>query len=305
MTRKIIIAGGSGFIGKAIVRYFPGKDTQFVILGRGAGAERGNVKYLHWDGINVGEWVNELQGADAVINLTGKSVDCRYNGANKKEILRSRLDATTCIGKAILQCKNPPELWINAASATIYRHAEDRPMTEETGETGKGFSVEVCKAWERTFNDIDTPKTRKVLLRVAIVLGKNAGVMVPMTRLVRLGLGGRMGSGKQYFSWIHEKDAVRMIAWLIESKKVIGTFNCCAPLPVTNTALMEQLRKYCGVPFGIPQPKWLLEFGAWLIRTETELILKSRWVIPSRVMDLGFKFEYGRLGLALEDLLKK
>jgi uncharacterized protein (TIGR01777 family) len=307
--KKIILAGGSGFTGKAVVDHFHGADAEFVVLGRSASTGLNSmskrVRRLQWDGIHVGGWALEFEGADAVINLAGKSVDCRYTGKNRKEILRSRLDATTCIGKAIRQCKNPPKVWINAASATIYRHAEDRPMDETTGEIGKGFSVEVCKAWEKTFGEEETPGTRKALLRMAIVLGKNGGVMKPLSTLVRFGLGGKMGNGKQYFSWIHEKDLVKMIAWIMENERAEGVFNCSAPGPVPNATLMRLLRKHCGIPFGLAQPRWMLEFGAWLIGTETELILKSRYVLPQRATEMGFRFEFEELDKALEDLLKK
>lgn len=303
--KKIIVAGGSGFIGRSIVKHFSETDVKFIILGRGVGHEHANVKHVQWDGTTPGDWAKELEGADCLINLTGKSVDCRYNEKNKKEIFRSRLDATAVLGKAIHQCKQPPELWINAASATIYRHAEDRQMDEESGEIGKGFSVEVCKAWEKIFNETTLPKTRKIILRVAIVLGKNAGVMVPLKNLVRCGLGGRMGNGKQFFSWIHEIDLVRMIEWLMQHKEVEGTFNCAAPHPTTNAALMKMLRANMRVPFGMPQPVWLLKFGAWLIGTETELILKSRNVVPAKLLKAGFRFEYENASDAIADLLKK
>ena len=303
--KKIILAGGSGFIGDSILKHFPAGDAQFIILTRSPKKNGANVKYLEWDGENTGEWVSEFENADAVINLAGRSVNCRYNEKNRKEILSSRVNSTRCIGEAILQCKNPPTLWINSASATIYRHAEDRAMDEETGEYGTGFSVEVCKAWEKSFNEIPTPLTRKVLLRIAIVLGKDAGVMKPMMRLVRLGLGGKMGSGKQMFSWIHEKDLVSLIGWLIQNKQVSGTFNCVAPQPLPNAQLMRTLRKACGIPFGISQPRWLLELGAILISTETELILKSRWVVPKKLLDLGFKFQFENAGQAITELAGK
>jgi uncharacterized protein (TIGR01777 family) len=301
--KKIILAGGSGFIGDSIINYFSGKDAQFIILTRTPKMDRKNVRHIAWDGKNLGTWVSEFENADAVINLTGRTVNCRYNKKNKKEILDSRVNSTKCIGEAIRQCKNPPALWINSASATIYRHAQDGAMDEDTGEYGKGFSVEVCRAWEKCFNDISTPLTRKILLRIAIVLGKDAGVMKPMTRLVRLGLGGRMGNGRQMFSWIHEKDLVSLVEWLIEHEEVSGTFNCVAPNPLPNAQLMRLLRNACGIPWGLPQPKWMLEFGALLISTETELILKSRWVMPKRLLDLGFQFQFETAEQAIHDLL--
>lgn len=267
MYNKIVIAGGSGFIGKYLKEKFEQSSYKVFIISRQQG-------FVNWsDGAAI---TNALEDAELLINLAGKSVDCRYNEKNKREIFSSRTETTKSLGEAIQRCNHPPKLWINAGTATIYRHAEDKAMTEATGEIGKGFSVEVAKAWEKSFFDFHLNTTRQVLLRIAIVLGKDEGVMKPFTNLVRFGLGGKQGSGNQMFSWIHIEDLYRIILFLKEQEKLKGIFNCAAPNPITNKTFMQKLRKAMHVKFGLPSPKWLLEAGAVIIKTETELILKSR-----------------------------
>jgi uncharacterized protein (TIGR01777 family) len=300
---KIVIAGGSGFIGKALIKHYQNSVSEIVVLTRSENKKKGNVSYLHWDGKTQGAWSKSLDGAAFVINLTGKSVNCRYNEKNKKEIFDSRTDATIAIEEAINTATNPPVLWINAASATIYRHAEDRPMDESTGEIGEGFSVEVCKKWEKTFTETNTPLTRKVALRIAIVMGKNDGVVLRLSNLVKIGLGGKQGNGNQYFSWIHEEDLCAIVDWLWEHKKMQGVYNCSAPVPLKNKSLMEKIRKAHRFPFGFPSPTWLLKIGAVLIGTETELIFKSRWVIPEKILKSGFKFKYENFDEAVKTLV--
>jgi uncharacterized protein (TIGR01777 family) len=247
--------------------------------------------------------IKALEGADLVLNLAGKSVDCRYNEKSKRAILYSRIETTRLIGEAITACKQPPGLWINSSTATIYRHAEDRPMTEDGGEIGKGFSVDVAKAWEKTFFDFSLPFTRQVALRMAIVLGKEGGVMKPLKRLVKLGLGGKQGKGTQMFSWVHIEDVFRIILLAMEHKQMEGVVNCSSPNPVTNNVLMDSLRNALHVQIGLPAPEWLLKIGAVLIRTETELILKSRWVVPERLLGAGFRFSYPTLTSALKEIV--
>ncbi|MCB0493087.1 MAG: TIGR01777 family oxidoreductase [Cyclobacteriaceae bacterium] len=298
--KKIILAGGSGFLGKCIIDHY--RDAQIVVLTRGKSNTRENVQYVNWDGKTLGAWAEQFEEAEVLINLNGKSVDCRYTEANKKLIYSTRLESTEVLGKAIQQCENPPKLWINSSSATIYRHALDRPMDEVNGEIGTGFSVDVCQQWEKTFNSIETGSTRKVAIRTAIVLGKNRGALKPLKNLARLGVGGKQGPGNQYFSWIHEQDFVNIIDFIIKHEELNGEINVSSPNPVTNEHIMQALRKAVNVPLGIPMPSWLLEFGAILIGTETELVLKSRRVVPKRLLDAGFKFKYLEIENALTDL---
>ena len=238
-----------------------------------------------------------------LINLAGKSVDCRYNEKNKKEIYNSRIDTTRILGEALMNCKNPPPLWINSSTATIYRHAEDKPMTESRGEIGSGFSVNVATNWEKTFFSFQISQTRQVALRMAIVLGKNGGVIKPLKNLVRFGLGGKQGNGNQMFSWIHIEDLYNVILFVQQHKEISGVLNTSAPNPVNNKTLMELMRKYVGVPVGLPTPAWLLKMGAVIIKTETELVLKSRWVIPERLLNAGFEFKYPTMAEALKNIL--
>lgn len=301
--KKLIVAGGTGFLGQAILKRFAAETTQIIVLSRGSQRKEGNVSYLQWDGKTLGSWTKELEGADVLINLTGKSVDCRYNEKNKAEIISSRVNATRVLGEAMKAIAHPPTLWMNAASATIYRASMDKAMDEYHGETGSGFSVEVCKLWEQSFNDAEIPGTRKIALRISMVLGREGGVMPVMTKLVKRGLGGKMGSGEQFISWIHEEDFLNAIEWMIRNKNASGPYNLAAPDPVTNKQFMTLMRKFLSMPFGLPSPGWLLEIGAFFLRTETELVLKSRKVIPRRLMDEGFKFNFAKTEKALKDLL--
>jgi uncharacterized protein (TIGR01777 family) len=249
-----------------------------------------------------------LDGASAVVNLAGKSVNCRYNARNRREILDSRIDSTRALGEAISRCAAPPAVWLNASTATIYTHTFGHPW-DESGETAAtleakdAFSVEVAKAWERALDEFHTPATRKVALRMAMVLGHGKNSVFPtLRRLVRLGLGGKMGHGRQFVSWIHESDYCRAVEWLITRNDIRGVVNLAAPNPLPNAEMMTTLRRVCGVPFGLPATQWMLEAGAFLLRTETELIIKSRRVIPRRLLESGFQFEFPRIQEAFEDL---
>lgn len=300
---KIILAGGSGFIGQALAPRFAAKGDEVIVLSRGKGREPQGDVVLHWDGKTLGSWAEALEGAELVINLTGKSVDCRYSEKNKKIILDSRVDSTRILGDAIQRAKVPPKLWINLSTATIYRHAEDRPMDEETGEIGSGFSVNVAKAWEGAFFAAATPKTRKVALRSAVVLGRNGGALIPFKNLVRAGLGGVQGDGRQMFSWLHEEDLFEIIQFIRSHDGITGALNGTAPDPLSDREVMTILRQALHMPFGVPLPGWLLTIGAWLIRTEPELLLKSRWVIPARLLKAGYRFKYPTFSEAIADLI--
>jgi len=295
MEKKIVLAGGTGFIGKYFADKFKGLGYKVIIISR-------NNTHIQWD--NKSEIENALNGAEMLINLAGKSVNCRYNQKNKYEILRSRTATTKILGEAILNCENPPALWINSSTATIYRHAMDKPMTETDGEIGPGFSVDVATNWEKSFFDFQLPNTRQIALRMAIILGEGGGVMEPFVNLVRFGLGGKQGSGKQMFSWLHVEDLFSIIVFLQKEKELSGVFNCSAPNPIDNATLMSSLRKTMKVNIGLPSPKWILKMGAVLIGTETELILKSRWVIPDRLTKVGYQFKFPFIDGALENILK-
>lgn len=294
MDKKVVIAGGTGFVGKYLQAQFYHMGYEVYIISR----KKQNIRWEDTDGI-----VRALENSEMLINLAGKSVDCRYTEKNKKSILKSRTETTRLLGDALLKCRHPPELWINSSAATIYREAEDKAMTESEGETGMGFSVDVAKAWEEAFFSFRLPGTRQAALRIAIVLGKDGGVMKPFINLVRLGLGGRQGSGKQMFSWIHMEDMFRIILFLQADKSLTGVFNCSSPHPVDNAALMQTLRETMNVKVGLPSPEWLLEIGAFFIRTETELILKSRWVLPERLLQAGYIFKYPLLDAAIKNIV--
>lgn len=296
---KIILAGGSGFIGRFLEKRFTQDGHTVNLLTRNPKSEND----IYWDGETAGGWVEQLNGADVLINMAGKSVDCRYTDENKQKIYDSRLKSTAILREAVSQCDNPPAVWLNSSTATIYRHAEDRPMNEETGEIGTGFSVDVATKWEQTFFGVNLPQTRRVSLRTAIVLGKEGGALVPLKRLVKFGLGGKQGSGKQMFSWIHEEDLYQSIVHIIKDKTLIGPINISAPNPLPNEEVMSILRRKMNTPIGLPSPKWLLKIGAVMIRTETELVLKSRWVVPTNLVTSGFEFKFESLNKALDDLI--
>jgi uncharacterized protein len=315
--KKIVIAGGTGFIGQELTNYF-GRENEIVILTRELQHQKTNAfgensvapgvlkntRYVKWDGKTLGEWVNELNGAAVLINLAGKTVNCRYNEKNKKEIFDSRTHSVKILGEAIQKSAQPPQLWINAASATIYPHATDTPRDENFTAFANDFSVQVCRLWENTFYEQQTPRTRKVALRMAITLGAG-GVMTPYFNLLKFALGGRQGSGKQMYSWVHVTDTCRMIDWIYEHTELEGTFNCVSPNAVTNTVFMQTLRKVTGHVIGLPAYSWMLVIGARLIGTEPELILKSRWVLPTKILQSGFNFQYPEIETAFKEIISK
>lgn len=299
---KIVLAGGSGYLGAVLTDFYKDKTNQIIVLSRGPESTQGNVHTIHWDGKTSGPWTHHLENADLLINLTGKNVNCRYTEKNKREILDSRIDSVRVLGEAVRRLRQPPQLWIQSSSATIYRDSEDKLMDEQTGEIGNGFSENICIQWEKAFAEQSLPGTRKVVLRTGIVLGRSDSALPRLINLVRVGLGGPQGKGTQYSSWIHERDVVSVIEWIRLHPEASGVFNCTAPQPVPNTVLMRELREKLNVPIGLPTPSWLLAIGAAMIGTETELILKSRKVYPQRLLDEGFVFEFPDLKAALGDL---
>jgi uncharacterized protein (TIGR01777 family) len=307
-TKRIIIAGGSGFLGQALATHLLNAQWDVVILTRSPGRTGLAGRQVGWDARTLGDWVKEVEGSSAVVNLTGKSVNCRYNARNMQEILDSRVDSTRILGDAIGRCAQPPQVWLNAATATVYRHTFGEPWdetgeTEATAEAKDRFSVEVAWAWERTLNQASTLRTRRVAMRMAMVLGSGKNSVFPvLRRLTRLGLGGRMGNGRQFVSWIHETDYCRAVEWLINHDDFQGPVNLVAPNPIPNAEMMRTLRQVCGAPFGLPASNWMLEVGAFVLQTETELLIKSRRVIPGRLLKSGFDFRFQTIRKAFEDL---
>jgi uncharacterized protein len=308
MKNKIIIAGGSGFLGQALSNHFKNSSWEVFILTRSPNQLSRDVREIFWDASTMGPWQEEFEGACALINLTGKSVNCRYHKRHRDEILNSRINSTRVLGEAIGLCANPPPVWLNASTATIYKH-NFGPAWSEAGligavpEAKDAFSIEVATAWEREFQKAQTPRTRKVALRTAMVLGHGKNSVFPtLQRLVRLGLGGKMGTGNQFVSWIHERDFCRAIEWLIEHEEISGVVNLAAPNPLPNQEMMQTLRELSHARFGLPATLWMLELGAFFLRTETELIIKSRRVIPHRLLETGFRFDFPLIRQAFQDL---
>jgi len=302
--KKIIIAAGTGFLGNVLINHFKDSIDDIMVLTRGKSATKNGVRYINWDAKTFTGWETEMEGADVLINLAGKSVDCRYTETNKNEIMASRVDSTVILGKAINACSNPPKHWLNSSTATIYRHSTDKQMDEATGEIGHDFSMNVAKMWERAFFEANTPHTLQTALRTSIVLGKDGGAFVPLKRLAQLAFGGSQGSGNQFVSWIHEEDFARAVAFII-SHKIEGAVNVVSPAPTRNTDFMKALRQAVKMPIGINIPTGLLQLGAALIGTEPELVLKSRNVIPKRLAQNGFLFEYSTADKALKELVKQ
>lgn len=310
---RIVIAGGAGHLGHVLAPHFHRCGHKVTILSRQTYTAPWEI--VRWNGRDPGDWTKAINGADIVINLAGRSVDCRYNQANRREIINSRVESTHAIGQAIENANHPPRLWLNASTATIYRHALDRPMDEITGEPGGSesgappewaFSIDVAKAWEQAFFEASTPGTRKIAMRCAMVMAPTqGGVFDVLLKLVRLGLGGAMGSGQQFVSWIHDADFLRAIDFVIANESLDGPINICAPNPLPNRDFMRTLRQVYGARVGLPAAKWMLEIGAFFLRTETELLLKSRRVIPTRLLDAGFKFAYPDWSSAANDLVQR
>ena len=298
---KVIIAGGSGFLGNALTEHFLKNNYEVIILSRSRESNSSFLKEVLWDGVNIGEWTEHLENSDLLINLCGKSVDCRYNKRNKTEIFTSRINSTNAIGKAIQGLKNPPPLWINASSATIYPHSEKDCKTEED-EIGTGFSVDVCKAWEKSFFQFETQNTRKVAIRASMVFGQDGSVYKTLRNLSLKGLGGTQGSGRQFVSWIHIEDSINIIDFISANDDLKGCVNVCSPNPKTNKEFNEVLRQSLGVKFHFPIKKWMIHLGAFFMKTEPELVLKSRRVVPKKLLDSGYDFKFPELNIAFDNL---
>jgi uncharacterized protein (TIGR01777 family) len=315
---RIVIPGGSGQVGGLLAHYLQERGHHVTVLTRSPFAASWNT--VHWDGEHLGPWTEHLEGADVCINLAGRSVNCRYTRANRKAIYHSRIDTTQLLGDVIAALADPPKVWLNASTATIYRHALDRPMEEFTGELGGhemltpsrrvpetwNFSIRVAKDWEAAFFASITPRTRKVALRSAIVMSPaSGGAFELLLNLVRFSLGGAQGNGRQFVSWIHALDFARAVEFLIARDDIDGPVNLAAPNPLPNREFMATLREAWGMPNGIPAPAPLLELAALFLRTESELVLKSRYVIPARLLREGFEFQFPTWQEAAEDLVRQ
>jgi uncharacterized protein (TIGR01777 family) len=307
---KVVIPGGSGQVGNVLARALQHDGHEVVTLSRAPGSKPWRV--VSWDAKTPGEWVREVDGADVVINLAGRSVNCRYNAENRREIKESRVDSTRVVGEAIAQSAHPPRVWLQMSTATIYAHRFDAPNDEATGIIGGQeedvpetwrFSIDVATSWERALDEALTPNTRKVKLRSAVIMSPDrGGIFDVLLGLVRHGLGGQSGNGRQYVSWIHYQDFVRAIRWLIDKEKIDGAVNLAAPNPLPNAGFMRALREAWGARLGLPAAAWMLGIGAAVMKTETELVLKSRRVVPGRLLEEGFKFHLPDWPEAARDL---
>jgi uncharacterized protein (TIGR01777 family) len=319
---RIVIAGGTGQIGTILARHYHARGDDVTVLSRRPAAAPWTLSTWDpsargpwtWTKDGPGPWMWAIDGADIVINLAGRSVNCRYNDWNRREIMQSRLESTRILGEAISHAKSPPRLWLQASTATIYSHRFDAPNDDITGHLGGDepgvpdtwrFSIDVAKSWEAELDKADTPRTRKVAMRSAMVMSPDrGGIFEVLVGLVRKGLGGSAGNGKQFVSWIHDQDFIRAVDWLIEHD-LSGPVNIASPNPLPYSDFMRTLRRALLVPIGLPATRWMLELGAILMKTETELVLKSRRVVPRRLLDSGFTFNFPDWPAAAADLVSR
>ena len=315
---RIVLPGGSGQVGRMLARFFQERGHHVTVLTRGPYTAPWQT--VHWDGLSLGPWVETLEGADVCIHLSGRSVDCRYTARNRRALHDSRIGPTRLLHQAFACLVNPPRLWMNASTATIYRHSIDKAMDEATGEIGGNeliskhrrapekwnWTVQLVKDWESAFFSTATPRTRKIALRTSLVFGPAPGsVFATLSHLVRAGLGGKQGNGRQMVSWMHEADYARALEFLIAHEEIDGPVNLCAPHPLPNREFMAALREAWDVPNGLPAPAALLKIGMFFLRTEPELVLKSRYVVPGRLLDAGFQFEFPKWPEAAADLVRQ
>ena len=311
---KVVIPGGSGQVGALLVRALHARGDEVVLLSRTAGDAWG-ARRVAWDGRTLGAWASEIDGADVVINLAGRSVNCRYTAENRRAMLESRVDSTRVIGLSIAAAARPPRVWLQMSTATIYAHRFDAPNDESTGRIGGGepgapeawrFSVQIAQAWERTQQESTTPRTRQVALRTSMVMSPDrGGIFDVLSGLTRAGLGGSIAGGRQLTSWIHERDFARAVLFSIEREELSGALNLTAPNPLPQREFMALLRAAWGTRLGLPAAAWMVEIGALFLRTESELPLKSRYVIPGRLLEAGFRFELPDWPEAARELVER
>jgi len=315
---RIVLPGGSGQVGRMLARFFQERGHHVTVLTRGP--YTASWQTVHWDGQSLGPWVETLEGADVCIHLSGSSINCRYTARNRRELYDSRIGPTRLLHQAFACLVNPPRLWMNASTATIYRHSLDKAMDEASGEIGGNelisrrrrapekwnWTVQLVRDWESAFFATATPRTRKIALRTALVFSPAPGsVFAELSHLVRAGLGGTQGNGRQLVSWMHESDYACALEFLMDHEEIDGPVNLCAPHPLPNREFMAALREAWDVPNGLPAPATLLAIGMFFLRTEPELVLKSRYVVPGRLLDTGFQFEFPTWPEAAADLVRQ
>jgi uncharacterized protein (TIGR01777 family) len=299
--KRVILAGGSGFVGQALAPVLAAKGYDVVVLGRSAAHRKDEVDYLQWDGKTAGHWSSALEGAEAVVNLTGKNINCRHTPENRREIIRSRVDSVHVLGEAIANCATPPKVFAQASGVGYYGDTGDQ-MADEDAPPGSDFPAEVCRQWEGAFNALDLPATRKVVLRLGVVLGRDGGALPVLEKLTRWFLGGAVGSGRQFLSWIHIADLIQMFVSTIERPELTGVFNATAPAPVTNREFMRELRRALHRPWSPPVPAPFVRAGAWLMGSEGELALLSSRCVPRRFLEHAFQFQLPTLREAFANL---
>ena len=301
MKPRIVLAGGSGFIGQSLSPLLVSKNYEIVVLTRGKSNHHGRIREAHWDGKKLGEWTQFVNGALGLVNLTGRSINTRHTPEHRREIIDSRVDSVRILGEAIGRCMQPPKVFVQLAGVGIYGDKGER-ICDETTAPGDDFVSEVCKKWEAAFDSVDSPNTRKVLLRLSVVLGRNGGFLHVLSRLTRWFLGGQVGEGRQYVSWIHIADLSRMILQAIDQEQFTGVFNATAPNPVTNAELMRALRRALHRPWSPPVPEFAARIGSWLMGTEASLALVSQRCVPKRFLEKNFEFEFPNLREALANI---
>jgi uncharacterized protein len=301
MKPRIVLAGGSGFIGQSLSPPLVSKNYEIVVLTRGKSNHHGRIREAHWDGKKLGEWTQFVNGALGLVNLTGRSINTRHTPEHRREIIDSRVDSVRILGEAIGRCVQPPKVFVQLAGVGIYGDKGER-ICDETTAPGDDFVSAVCKKWEAAFDSVDSPNTRKVLLRLGVVLGRNGGFLHVLSRLTRWFLGGQVGEGRQYVSWIHIADLSRMILQAIDQEQLTGVFNATAPNPVTNAELMRQLRRALHRPWSPPVPEFAARIGSWLMGTEASLALVSQRCVPKRFLEKNFEFEFPNLREALANI---
>jgi uncharacterized protein (TIGR01777 family) len=301
--KRVILAGGSGFVGHALAPVLAAKGYQVVVLGRGMPHQKDGVQYLQWDGTTRGSWESSLDGAEAVVNLAGRNINCRHTPENRREILRSRVDSVRVLGEAIAKSSTPPRVFLQASGVGYYGDTGDR-VTDEGAPLGDDFPAEVCRQWEGAFNALDLPQMRKVIVRLGVVLGRDGGALPVLEKLTRWFLGGAVGSGRQFLSWLHIADAVRIFVSTIEQAEFTGVFNATAPVPLPNREFMRELRRALHRPWSPPVPAPMARAGAWLMGSDGDLALLSSRCIPRRLLEYGFQFQFPALREAFANLYR-